>query len=79
MHERKTTKSLHKKVKEIRTTRPLNLLHMDLIGPMRIESKGGKRYVIMVVDDFSRYFVHFLKEKSEAIVHLKFLFNRIQV
>ena len=79
MHERKTTKSLHKKVKEIRTTRPLNLLHMDLMGPMRIESKGGKRYVIMVVDDFSRYFVHFLKEKSEAIVHLKFLFNRIQV
>ena len=79
MHERKTTKSLHKKVKEIRTTRPLNLLHMDLIGPMRIESKGGKRYVIMVVDDFSRYFVHFLKEKSKAIEHLKFLFNRIQV
>ena len=79
MHERKTTKSLHKKVKEIRTTRPLNLLHMDLIGPMRIESKGGKRYVLMVVDDFSRYFVHFLKEKSEAIEHLKFLFNRIQV
>ena len=79
MHERKTTKSLHKKVKEIRTTRPLNLLHMDLMGPMRIESKGGKRYVIMVVDDVSRYFVHFLKEKSEAIVHLKFLFNRIQV
>ena len=79
MHERKTTKSLHKKVKEIRTTRPLNLLHMDLMGPMRIESKGGKRYVIMVVDDFSRYFVHFLKEKSEAIEHLKFLFNRIQV
>ena len=79
MHERKTTKSLHKKVKEIRTTRPLNLLHMDLMGPMRIESKGGKRYVLMVVDDFSRYFVHFLKEKSEAIEHLKFLFNRIQV
>ena len=79
MHERKTTKSLHKKVKEIRTTRPLNLLHMDLMGPMRIESKGGKRYVLMVADDFSRYFVHFLREKSEAIEHLKFLFNRIQV
>ena len=79
MHERKTTKSLHKKVKEIRTTRPLNLLHMDLMGPIRIEGKAGKRYVLMVVDDFSRYFVHFLKEKSEAIVHLKFLFNRIQV
>ena len=79
MHERKTTKSLHKKVKEIRTTRPLNLLHMDLMGPMRIESKGGQIYVLMVVDDFPRYFVSFLREKSEAIQHLKFLFNRIQV
>ena len=67
MHERKTTKSLHKKVKEIRTTRPLNLLHMDLMGPIRIEGKAGKRYVLMVVDDFSRYFVSFLREKSEAI------------
>ena len=79
MHERKKTKGLHKKVKEIRTTRPLNLLHMDLMGPMRIESKGGQLYVLMVVDDFSRYFVSFLREKSEAIQHLKFLFNRIQV
>ena len=67
MHERKTTKSLHKKVKEIRTTRPLNLLHMDLMGPIRIEGKAGKRYVRMVVDDFSRYFVSFLREKSKAI------------
>ena len=32
-----------------------------------------------VVDDFSRYFVHFLREKSEAIEHLKFLFNKLQV
>ena len=67
MHERKTTKSLHKKVKEISTTRPLNLLHMDLMGPIRIEGKAGKRHVLMVVDDFSRYFVSFLREKSKAI------------
>ena len=49
----KQTQSSHKKVKEIKTTRPLNLLHMDLMGPLRIESKGGKRYV--QVYNFSRY------------------------
>ena len=50
------------------TTRPLNLLHMDLICPMRTKSRGGKRYVLVVVDDFSRYsFVSFIRGKSEAI------------
>ena len=53
---------------------------MGLIGPMKIESRGGKRYVLVVVDDFSRYsFVSFLRDKSKAIECLKSLFNRIQV
>ena len=50
------------------------------MGPMRTESRGGNRYVLVVVDDFSRYsFVSFLKEKLEAIEHLKSVFDRIQV
>ena len=53
---------------------------MDLVGPMHTKSRGDKRYVLMVMDDFSRYFfVSFLREKSWAIEHLKSLFNRIQV
>ena len=37
---------------------------MDLKGPMQTERRGGKRYVLVVVDDFSRYsFVSFLREK----------------
>ena len=76
----KQTKSSHKKVKEIRITRPLDLLHMDLISPMCTKSRDGKRYVLVVVNDFSRYsFVSFLREKSETIEHLKSLFTRIQV
>ena len=75
----KQTKSSHKKVEEIRTTRPLDFLHMDLRDPMPTQSRGGKRYVLVVVDDFSRYsFVSFLREKSEVIEHLKSLFNIIQ-
>nr|GEY34523.1 retrovirus-related Pol polyprotein from transposon TNT 1-94 [Tanacetum cinerariifolium] len=45
----------------------LHLLHMDLCGPMRIASINGKRYVLVIVDDFSRYtWVHFLRSKDEA-------------
>ena len=76
----KQTKSSLKNVKGIRTTRLLNLLHMDLMSSMQLESRGGKGYVLVVVGDFSRYFfVSFLKEKSKAIKNLKSLFNRIQV
>nr|GFD03229.1 retrotransposon protein, putative, Ty1-copia subclass [Tanacetum cinerariifolium] len=45
----------------------LHLLHMDLCGPMRITSINGKRYVLMIVDDYSLYtWVHFLRSKDEA-------------
>nr|GEX86789.1 integrase, catalytic region, zinc finger, CCHC-type, peptidase aspartic, catalytic [Tanacetum cinerariifolium] len=45
----------------------LYLLHMDLCGPMRISSINRKWYVLVIVDDYSRYtWVHFLKSKDEA-------------
>nr|GFA10954.1 ribonuclease H-like domain-containing protein [Tanacetum cinerariifolium] len=45
----------------------LHLVHMDLCGPMRIASINGKRYVLVIVDDYSRYtWVHFLRSKDEA-------------
>ena len=42
-------------VKHLITSRVLELLHMDLMDPMQIESIGGKKYVFVCVDDFSRY------------------------
>ncbi|GJU11377.1 retrovirus-related pol polyprotein from transposon TNT 1-94 [Tanacetum coccineum] len=40
---------------------------MDLCGPMRLEIINGKRYVLVIVDDYSRYtWVHFLRTKDEA-------------
>nr|GEU85651.1 hypothetical protein [Tanacetum cinerariifolium] len=47
--------------------RRLQLLHMDLCGPMRVASINGKRYVLVIVDDYSRYtWTHFLKSKDET-------------
>nr|GEZ04365.1 retrovirus-related Pol polyprotein from transposon TNT 1-94 [Tanacetum cinerariifolium] len=33
----------------------LNLFHIDLCGPMRVASINGKKYIMMIVDDYSRY------------------------
>ena len=54
---------------------------MDFMGPMRTESLVGKKYILVMVDDFSRYsLVKFLKEKSDAskviITTLKLLQNQ---
>nr|GEY39034.1 hypothetical protein [Tanacetum cinerariifolium] len=47
--------------------RRIQLLHMDLCGPMRVESINGKKYVIVIVDDYSRYtWTHFLRSKDET-------------
>ncbi|GJV15797.1 retrovirus-related pol polyprotein from transposon TNT 1-94 [Tanacetum coccineum] len=47
--------------------RRLQLLHMDLCGPMRVESINGKKYVLVIVDDYSRYtWTHFLRTKDET-------------
>ncbi|GKA19509.1 retrovirus-related pol polyprotein from transposon TNT 1-94 [Tanacetum coccineum] len=47
--------------------RRLQLLHMDLYGPMRVESINGKKYVLIIVDDYSRYtLTYFLRSKDET-------------
>nr|GEU51086.1 putative reverse transcriptase domain-containing protein [Tanacetum cinerariifolium] len=57
----------HKSKMAFASNQPLYLLHMDLCGSMRIESINEKRYVLVVVDDFSRYtWVFFLRSKDEA-------------
>nr|GFB48549.1 retrovirus-related Pol polyprotein from transposon TNT 1-94 [Tanacetum cinerariifolium] len=57
----------HKSKTDFALNKPLYLLHMDLCGPMRVQSINGKRYVLVVVDDYSRYtWVFFLHSKDEA-------------
>ena len=75
----KQTKSTHPKVNVIATSRPLELLHVYLICPTRMESMDGKRYIMVVVDDFSRYsWVEFLREKSKACEKMEKLCKKLQ-
>src|SRR3954470_5541313 len=63
----KMTKAKHPAKTIMTTTRPLELLHMDLFGPPKYSSFGGNCYGLVIVDDFSRYtWVHFLSFKSET-------------
>ncbi|GJR25297.1 retrovirus-related pol polyprotein from transposon TNT 1-94 [Tanacetum coccineum] len=44
----------------------LYLLHMDLCGPMLVESINGRKYILVIVDDYSRFtWVKFLRSKDE--------------
>ncbi|GJT52577.1 retrovirus-related pol polyprotein from transposon TNT 1-94 [Tanacetum coccineum] len=53
---------------------------MDLCGPMRIASINGKRYVLVIMDDYSRYtWVLFLRSKDEARKEIKTFLKKITV
>nr|GEU73531.1 retrovirus-related Pol polyprotein from transposon TNT 1-94 [Tanacetum cinerariifolium] len=59
-------KSFHTKLNSS-SKRRLQLLYMDLCGPMRVASINGKIYVLVIVDDYSRYtWTHFLRSKDET-------------
>jgi transposase InsO family protein len=70
----------HHPHKNIMTTdRPLELLHMDLFGVIAYISIGGRKYCLVIVDDYSRFtWVFFLQEKSETQETLKGFLRRAQ-
>ena len=52
---------------------------MDLVGPMQTSSLSGKRYILVVIDDYSRFtWVLFLNHKSDTFDAFKKLCKRIQ-
>ncbi|XP_022877011.1 uncharacterized protein LOC111395259 [Olea europaea var. sylvestris] len=74
----KQLKGSHKKTSKILTKRPLELIHMDLMGPSRTESLGSKRYILVVVEDFSRFtWIELLREKFDACDLIKSLCKRL--
>ncbi|GJZ62240.1 retrovirus-related pol polyprotein from transposon TNT 1-94, partial [Tanacetum coccineum] len=57
----------------------LNLLHMDLCGPMPVTSINGKKYILVIVDDYFRYtWTLFLRSKDETPKVLKDFLKMIQ-
>ncbi|GJZ06273.1 retrovirus-related pol polyprotein from transposon TNT 1-94 [Tanacetum coccineum] len=64
---RKSKKSFHQPKAHDTNQEKLYLLHMDLCVPMHVASINGKRYILVIVDDYSRFtWVRFLRTKDEA-------------
>jgi transposase InsO family protein len=71
--------STHHSKNVMTTSRPLELLHMDLFGPVAYLSIGGSKYGIVIVDDFSHFtWVFFLQDKLETQGTLKHFLRRAQ-
>nr|GEX84489.1 retrotransposon protein, putative, Ty1-copia subclass [Tanacetum cinerariifolium] len=63
----KSEKKSHKPKSKDTNQEKLNLLRMDLCGPMRVESVNRKKYILVIVDDYYRFtWVKCLKSKDEA-------------
>jgi hypothetical protein len=60
------------KSKEYPTTRPLEIVHTDLVGPTTKKGLKGEKYFMLLVDDYTRMTaVCFLGNKSEAFENFK--------
>nr|GEX37736.1 hypothetical protein [Tanacetum cinerariifolium] len=76
----KSKKHTHKPKAKNTIMEVLHTLHMDLCGPMRVKSINGKKYILVIIDDYSRFtWVKFLRSKDETPEFgIKFL-TQIQV
>jgi transposase InsO family protein len=73
-HHGKMIDASHSPVNTVMTEQPGQLLHMDTIGPSRVRFIGGKWYVLVIIDDYSRHsWVFFLETKDEVFEHFQSL------
>ncbi|GJR95426.1 retrovirus-related pol polyprotein from transposon TNT 1-94 [Tanacetum coccineum] len=76
----KSKKFSHKPKSENTNMEVLHTLHMDLCGPMRVQSINGKKYILVIVDDYSRFtWVKFLRSKDETPEFVINFLKQIQV
>nr|GEV75783.1 hypothetical protein [Tanacetum cinerariifolium] len=63
----KSKKHTHKPKTKNTDLEVLNTLHMDLCGSMRVQTINGKKYILVIVDDYSRFtWVKLLRSKDET-------------
>ncbi|CAN0443731.1 unnamed protein product [Pylaiella littoralis] len=63
----KSKQQAHPKESTRKTTRPMQLIYTDLMGPITPAAKGGHRFVSKFTDDYSRMKeIYLLKNKPEA-------------
>jgi transposase InsO family protein len=75
----KQVETSHPSKNVMMTSRPLELLHMDLFGPVPYFTIGGSKYGLVIIDDYSRFtWVFFLHDKSETQETLKRFLRRAQ-
>ncbi|GJZ72475.1 retrovirus-related pol polyprotein from transposon TNT 1-94, partial [Tanacetum coccineum] len=76
----KSKKYTHKSKSKNTIMEVLHTLHMDLCGPMRVQSINGKKYILVIVDDYSRFtWVKFLISKDETLEFVIKFLKQIQV
>ena len=57
----------------------LELVHIDLCGPIEVQSYKGDRYIMLFVDNYSKMMtVMFLKQKSDAFQMFKWYLARVE-
>ncbi|GJX54483.1 retrovirus-related pol polyprotein from transposon TNT 1-94 [Tanacetum coccineum] len=76
----KSKKKSYKPKSEDTNQEKLYHLHMDICGLMRIVSVNGKKYILVIVDDYSRFtWVKCLRSKDEALDFIIKFLKMIQV
>ena len=68
----KKNRQKFEKDKATRESKPLQLVHSDLMGPFQTKSLGGASYVLTFIDDFSRMtFGYLLEHKDQNFIKFK--------
>ncbi|KAJ9556623.1 LOW QUALITY PROTEIN: hypothetical protein OSB04_011237 [Centaurea solstitialis] len=76
----KMKRSSHPPKMDSNSKNPLDMIHMDLCGPTRTESLARKKYMLVLVDELSRFtWLEFLRAKSDAADRIIAFIKRIQV
>ncbi|GJS27115.1 retrovirus-related pol polyprotein from transposon TNT 1-94 [Tanacetum coccineum] len=77
---RKSRKATHKPKMINTITEVLHTLYMDLCGPLGVQSINGKKYILVIVDDYSKFtWVKFLRSKDETPAFVINLLKQLQV